>query len=84
LSMSMNIKDPEVHRLAREMARKTGKSMTHMVRESLEQRYEVLAREQRRADVTELLGIAERVARHADGNVPDHGELLYDEKGLPK
>lgn len=82
--MSMNIKDPEAHRLAREMARLTGKSMTHVVRESLEQHYEVLARERRRADVTELLGIARRVAERADGAVPDHGELLYDDKGLPK
>ncbi len=82
--MSMNIKDPEVHRLAREMARMTGKSMTHVVRESLEVRYELLAREHRRADVAELLGIARRVAERADGEAPDHGELLYDEKGLPK
>lgn len=82
--MSMNIKDPEVHRLAREMARLTGKSMTHVVRESLEEHYEVLARQRRRADVTELLGVARRVAEHADGAVPDHGELLYDDKGLPE
>jgi len=82
--MSMNIKDAEVHRLAREMARMTGKSMTHVVRESLQERYEVLARQQRRAGVTELLGIARRVAERADGEAPDHGELLYDDKGLPK
>jgi len=82
--MSINIKDPEVHRLAREMARMSGKSMTRVVRESLEARYEVLASQQQRADVAELLGIAQRVAERADGEVPDHGKLLYDERGLPK
>lgn len=82
--MSINIKDPEVHRLAREMARMTGKSMTRVVRESLEEHYQILAREQRRADVSELLGIAQRVAERSDGAAPDHGQLLYDETGLPK
>jgi len=33
--MTMNIKDEEVHRLARELADRTGQSMTQVVREAL-------------------------------------------------
>ncbi|MGB0513352.1 MAG: type II toxin-antitoxin system VapB family antitoxin [Wenzhouxiangellaceae bacterium] len=82
--MSINIKDPEVHRLARELARMSGKSMTRVVRESLEARYEALAREQQRAGVDELMNIARRVSKQSEGGAPDHGELLYDEHGLPR
>lgn len=82
--MSINIKDPEVHRLARELARMSGKSMTRVVRESLEARYEVFAREQQRAGVDELMNIARGVSDEADGDAPDHGDLLYDEHGLPR
>lgn len=84
IAMSINIKDPEVHRLAREIARKTGKSMTCVVRESLEARYELLEREQGRAGIDELLSIARHVSERAEGDAPDHGELLYDEHGLPR
>lgn len=83
-TMSNNIKDPDVHRLARDLARMSGKSMTRIVRESLEARYEVLARDKQRAGVDELMNIARRVSNEAISDAPDHGELLYDELGLPR
>ncbi|MGQ8523429.1 type II toxin-antitoxin system VapB family antitoxin, partial [Klebsiella pneumoniae] len=43
--MSLNIKDPEAHRLAQAIARETGETMTHAVTEALRDR---LARIERR------------------------------------
>ena len=43
--MSLNIKDPEAHRLAQEIARATGETMTRVVTEALRDR---LARSRRR------------------------------------
>jgi len=82
--MSLNIKDPEVHRLAQEISRVTGESMTRVVAESLRERFRVLENRRGRAGVDELLGIADRAAAQLRRPYADHAELLYDEFGLPK
>jgi antitoxin VapB len=82
--MSLNIKDPEVHQLAQAIARATGESMTHVVREALRERYARIERRTGKASVQELLAIADRAAAHLKRPYLDHGELLYDEVGLPK
>jgi antitoxin VapB len=41
--MSLNIKDPEAHRLARAIAQATGQSMTRVVTDALRERYAQLA-----------------------------------------
>jgi antitoxin VapB len=81
---SLNIKDPEAHRLAAAIAQETGETMTRVVTEALRERFERLPSRQGRAGVEELLGIAKRAAAGVKGPYPDHGELLYDEHGLPK
>ncbi|MGY6707375.1 MAG: type II toxin-antitoxin system VapB family antitoxin [Rhizobiaceae bacterium] len=82
--MSLNIKDPEAHRLASEIAQATGQSMTRVVTEALRERLAQIERRKSKASVDELLAIADRSAAHVKRPYGDHGELLYDEKGLPK
>ena len=82
--MSLNIKDPEAHRLAQQIARATGETMTRVVTEALRERLSRLERRSARASVEELLAIAERAAAHIRRPYVDHAELLYDEHGLPR
>jgi antitoxin VapB len=82
--MSLNIKDPEAHRLAQSISRATGESMTRVVTEALRERHARLAGRSGRAGVAELLAIADRAAALLAGPYQDHGGLLYDENGLPK
>jgi antitoxin VapB len=86
--MSLNIKNEEADRLARELADLTGESVTAAVTEALRER---LARERRqrrrKATSAELLEIARDIASRLKEpwKSIDIDELLYDEKtGLPK
>jgi hypothetical protein len=78
---TMNIKDPEVHRLAHELARRRGTSATGAVREALR---EALARDRAdRSGVAEkLLEIGREASRYKDEFLTD--DDLYDERGLPR
>jgi len=82
--LSLNIKDPEAHRLAQAIAQETGETMTRAVTEALRERYERLQRRHNKASVEELLAIAARAAAYVKRPYADHAELLYDEHGLPK
>jgi antitoxin VapB len=84
--MSLNIKNEKTHQLARELARVTGESMTVAVNEAIRERLERVRGNSRE-------GMAERLMKIAKECGPlwkepfrsiDHGDLLYDEKGLPK
>ena len=82
--MSLNIKDPEAHRLAQAIARATGETMTRVVTEALGEPLERLDRRNAKASVAELLAIAKRAAAHVKHPYRDHAEFLYDEYGLPR
>ena len=82
--MSLNIKDPEAHRLAQAISRITGESMTRVVTEALRERYAKIERKNGKASVEELLAIADRAAAHLKPPYLNHAELLYDAHGLPK
>lgn len=82
--MSLNVKDPEAYRVAQAIARETGESLTKVVINSLRERHEKLERRKGKASLTELLAIAGRASRAVKRPYVDHGELLYDEHGLPK
>ena len=83
--MSLNIKDPEAHRLAQSLARETGESMTRAVTEALRERLERVRRHRRsEATVAELLAIGRRCAGTRKGKPIDHGTMLYDERGIPR
>lgn len=83
--MGLNIKNDETHRLAAELARLTGESMTKAVTKAIRQRLE---RERRRRDKhvdrSEIKKIVRRIVSRPvlDGRSAD--EILgYDERGLP-
>jgi antitoxin VapB len=82
--VSLNVKDPEAHRLAQAISEETGETLTRAVTEALRERYERLQRRRSGASVEELRAIAERAAVHVKRPYLDHAELLYDEHGLPK
>jgi antitoxin VapB len=81
---TLNIKDPEAHRLAAAIAKETGETMTHVVTEALRERFERLPKRVRKAPVEELRAIAQRAAGRLRRPYLDHAEFLYDEHGLPK
>lgn len=80
--MALNIKNAEVERLAHEVAELTGESLTTAVSEALRERLTRL----RRPTAEEILAIGRDCAARLPKEVLelDHGELLYDELGLPK
>jgi antitoxin VapB len=82
--VSLNIKDPEAHRLAQAIARETGETLTQVVTDALRERYDRLQRRRVGASVEELGAIAKRAAAHVRRPYLDHAKLLYDEHGLPK
>ena len=84
--MSLNIKNEETHRLARELAALTGESVTAAITVAVQERLERL-RDNRQPDLAErLLAIGRDCAAHLSEpyRSVDHGELLYDERGLPR
>lgn len=87
--MSLNLKSEEAERLAREVARSTGESLTRAVTVALQERLDRLRRQDETvvADrARRLRRIAEDSARRwpAEQRTVDHGDLLYDERGLPR
>ena len=85
--MSLNIKNEEAHQLARELVQLTGETMTGAVTVALRERLE---RERRERSVDtrmrRLRTIRKRCARLLKAGGPSaikHGDLLYDENGLP-
>jgi len=83
--MSLNIKSPEADRLVAELASLTGESKTGAVIIALRERLERARRERdRRSLSNDLQAIGKRCAAYGPCDSSDHGELLYDESGLPR
>ncbi len=82
--MTLNVKDPEAHRLAQAIAKATGETITHAVTEALRERYQRLRSRRDKASVEELLAIARRASSQVKRPYLDHAAFLYDERGLPK
>ena len=83
--MALNIKDPQTDRLARELARVTGESLTTAVAVALQERLDRVRHRPRGRDLAaELDEIALRCAALPSLDVrPDDEILGYDERGLP-
>lgn len=85
--MPLSIKDPEADRLARELARRTGETITQAVITSLRER---LAKERARSrDIEAVLEEARAIADHFASlpvldDRPEDQILGYDEHGLPR
>jgi antitoxin VapB len=85
--MGLNIKNAETYRLVKELADLTGESMTGAVTEAVRERLDRVRKES-----GEPAGMAVRIlaiAADMRARLPDdffdveHGDLLYDEDGLP-
>lgn len=86
-NVSPNINDPEACRRAGELARLTGETTTGALTTALRGRLE---RERRKRDATllaqELHAIGRRCAALLAPGLAavEHGNLLYDDRGLPR
>jgi antitoxin VapB len=83
--MTLNIKNPEAHRLAQELAALTGESMAAAVTESVRERLARI-RQQREPLAARLLAIGKDCAAHLKepARSIDHADLLYGADGLPR
>jgi antitoxin VapB len=85
--MSLNIKNDETYRLTRELADLTGESMTTAVTQAVRERLERLRPAQAEAGMANRIRAiaADMRARLPDDFFAvDHGDLLYNEDGLPR
>ena len=86
--MSLNIKNEHVHELAREAARRTGKSQTSVIEEALERFLADLEHERRQVGLkADIMAIAAdfKARMDAAGDGPLSSDWLYDdETGLPR
>jgi antitoxin VapB len=86
IHMSLNIKSEEVHQLVRELANLTGESMTAAVANAVRERLERMHRERDVGLAERLLAIGKDCAAHLKEpfRSVEHGDLLYDDLGLPR
>ncbi len=84
--MALNIKNEEAQKLAKELARLTGESMTAAITEAVRERLDRMRSEHGAGLAQRLVKIGKDCAAHLREpfRSVDHGELLYNEKGLPQ
>jgi antitoxin VapB len=84
--MALNIKNKETHRLIEQLARTTGENMTEAVTEAVREKLERVRRQRKSGLAKRLVEIGRDCAAHLKEpyRSVDHGDLLYDEKGLPR
>jgi antitoxin VapB len=84
--MALSIKNPEAERLARELAKRTGETLSDAVVNSLQERLQrVTGRRSPTALADQLDEIAKRCAGLPVLDARSEDEILgYDEKGLPR
>jgi antitoxin VapB len=82
----LNIKNPETHRLARELADLTGETMTGAITRALEERLERERRRRGREGISKrLLEIGRRAASRGIQDPRSADEIVgYDDAGLPR
>lgn len=83
--MALNIKNERIHGMAKRLAKLTGQTISVAVHETVRERLE--RRRKSRENLAErLLQIGRQCAAHwkEPYKSMDHGDLLYDDKGLPK
>ena len=84
--MGLNIKNEETQKLARELARLTGESLTAAITEAVRERLDRVRSEHGAGLAERLVKIGKDCAVHLQEpfRSVDHGELLYNDKGLPR
>lgn len=86
MATPLNIKDPEAYRLASDIARHTGKSLTRVVVDALRREREALKPALEEIDMGRVRAILVRFdsGPAAGRSVSDVLNELYDERGLPR
>ena len=83
--MSLNIKNEDIHRRAKELARLAGDSMTVAVDRAIAERLERIRKKPNKARLVErLLEIGRECAKLPVLDKRSAEEMLYDKRGLPK
>jgi len=84
--MGLNIKNPEAHLMAEELSKLTGESLTTAVTIALRERLDRVRQQQGLGLADRLLAIGKNCAvRLKEPFRSGHrGEILYDERGLPR
>jgi antitoxin VapB len=85
--MTLNIKNPEAHRLATELSKLTGETLTEAVTQALREKLaKIKGRKPDQKLMDDMAKIANDIASRMSPQTKalDIDELLYDEKGLPK
>ena len=84
--MSLNIKNQETHRLASQLAKLTGENLTEAVTNAVRERLDRVRALRGTGLAERLTNIGKDCAAHLKEPFRSmaHGDLLYDEKGLPK
>ena len=84
--MGLNIKNEETHKLASQLARITGESMSEAVGTAVRERLDRVRGERGGNLANRLVKIGKECAAHLKEPFRSraHGDLLYEEKGLPK
>jgi antitoxin VapB len=84
--MALNIKNKETYGLIEQLARTTGENMTEAVTEAVREKLERVRRQRKKGLAKRLVEIGKDCAAHLKEpyRSMDHGDLLYDEKGLPR
>jgi antitoxin VapB len=84
--VALNIKSEEAQKLARELARLTGQSITAAITEAVRERLDRVKSERGSGLAERLVRIGKDCAAHLQEPFlsADHGDLLYDEKGSPR
>ena len=82
MGVQLNIKSAKARRLAEELSAATGESITDAVTNALDQRLRSLEKAQRQHELDTLLKGSRARWKPALLDV-EHGDMLYDETGLP-
>ena len=84
--MGLNLKNEETHQLAKELAALTGESMTAAVTLAVRERLQRIRAGRRGSLAHRLLAIGKDCAPRLKEPFRsiDHGDLLYDARGLPR
>jgi antitoxin VapB len=84
--MAMNIKNDEAQNLAHKLSELTGESLTSAVTEAVRERLERVQNAQGEGLADRLIAIGKDCAAHLKEPFKsgEHGDILYDERGLPR
>lgn len=84
--MAMNIKNDETQKLVRKLSNLTGESLTAAITEAVRERLERVQSAQGAGLAERLLRIGKDCAAHLEGTfrTAEHGDILYNDRGLPR